>query len=234
MYAFRFLCRAARLSLVTAALAAAAAARADDGSTIGIDLNAGLLTGFGADIALPINNYVGVRATGAGYSYSRSNLQYGSSVAWDGKLRIFDAGLLLDIYPFGGSLRLTGGMLKDGTKLTLSASSLNSLTLNGNTYTPGEIGVANGSLSFKNSVPYVGIGAGNLAGTRGFHVVADVGVLLTGKPTVALAATCGSALTTTLCSQLQTDVAAEQTKMQADVNKLSLWPAIRLGLGYSF
>jgi hypothetical protein len=209
-----------------------APAHADEGATVGVDVNAGILTGFGLDLAVPVNNYVGVRLTADGYSYSRNSTAYGTSVAWNAKLKLADAGVILDIYPFAGSFRISGGMVHDGTRISLNASPTQAITLNGNTYNPGDLGSADGEVTFKSSVPYVGIGAGNLAGSRGFHFIADVGVLLTGKPTATLTATCGS--NPAVCTTLQADASAEQAKMQNNVNKLNFWPAVRLGVGYAF
>jgi hypothetical protein len=211
-------------------------ALADDDLHLGLAGTAGL-SGFGLDLGVNVNRYVGLRATGASFSLNR-NGAYATSVDWAARVKLQQLGLLADVYPFEGAFRLTGGIVKDDNRLDMTAttSGSGSLTFNGNTYPASELSGAQGSVSWGKTVPYLGLGWGNLAGSRGFHLTTDVGLLLTGSATTQLSAQCASGTAGQLCSQatLNADVAAEQAKLQNDANRLKVWPVLRFGIGFAF
>jgi hypothetical protein len=182
-----------------------------------------------------VNDYFGLRATAAGLSLSH-NGGYGTSVAWDARLKLLQAGLLADVYPFGGLFHLTAGAVHDGNRITLHGQPTGaSFTFNGNSYPSSQVGPADASVDWGKTVPYAGLGWGSLGGTAGWHFLTDFGVLFSGKPRATLAVACNSGGSTPVnCAQVATDVAAEQAKLQNDVNKISIWPVARIGIGYSF
>ncbi len=227
----RIQAHALRRLAVAACLALPVLAHADDGTHVGVALTAGL-SGIGLDLGVNINPYVGVRATAADVSVSH-NGSYSTSVNWDAKVKLFQAGLLLDGYPFAGGFHLSAGIVKDGNKASLNGlpSSGGTYTFNGQDYPASQIASASANVDWGKTVPYVGLGWGNLAGSAGFHFTTDLGVLISGKPTAAITATCA---VNQVCNQLAANVAAEQAKLQNDVNKISVWPVLRFGVGYAF
>jgi hypothetical protein len=208
----------------------AAPARADSG-TVGVAATAGL-SGLGADLAVSINDFLGLRATVSGFSVSR-NGNYGTSVDWDARLRLFQAGLLLDAFPFAGGFHLTAGVVDDGNKVNLNAtpSASGTYSFNGQTYPASDIQSASASVDWGKAVPYLGLGWGNLAGSAGLHFTSDIGVLITGSPSATVSVVCAA---NQVCSQLGPNVAAEQAKLQNDVNGLRFWPVLRFGIGFAF
>ncbi len=207
---------------------------ADDTALVGVALTGGL-SGVGADVALHVTDFVGVRATAAGFSISK-NGNYGTDVDWNGNLKLFQAGALLDVFPFAGAFHLTAGVVQDGNKFTLTGQpSSGNFTFNGNTYPSADISSAVGTVQWNKAVPYVGLGWGNLAGSRGFHLTSDIGALITGSPNATVNVVCSPAgQTAGVCAALANDVAVEQTKLQNDVHKLTFWPVLRVGVGFSF
>jgi len=208
-------------------------ARAEGIPNIGVAVTGGL-SGFGGDIGVGINNYLSVRGSFATFSISRSGGSYGTSVSWDASLKLTQTGLLLDMYPFAGGFHVTAGAVRDGNKFSLTGKpgAGSSYTFNGHTYPAADIGSASGEVEWGKTVPYLGVGWGNLGGSKGFHLTSDLGVLFTGSPTVNLTVNCATGFTG--CSTLQTDAAAEQAKLQNDVHKLSFWPVLRVGVGWTF
>ncbi len=220
-----------------ALLCAAPLAQADDDFHVGVAATAGL-SGLGADLGVNVNSFLGVRATVAGLNISH-NGDYGTSVSWEAKLKLFQAGLLLDGYPFAGGFHLTAGIVKDGNKVSLNGQPTgNSFTFNGNSYPTSAIVAPSASVDWSKSVPYLGLGWGNLAGSTGLHFTTDLGVLITGSPTSTINVGCNAAGipagSPVNCSTLASDVAAEQTKLQNDVHGLTLWPVVRVGIGWAF
>jgi len=215
------------LALFTVA-ASCGLARADDGTHVGIALTGGL-SGLGADVGVNINQYFGVRATVSDFSINR-NGNYGTSVGWDAKLKLFQAGAVLDAYPFAGAFHVSAGVVQDGNKFTLDGKpSGSTFTLNGNTY-PSSANLS-AAVEWSKAVPYVGLGWGNLAGASGFHFTTDLGVLITGAPNTTLTGTCN---VTGACANFNTDLAAERTKLQNDVHNVTFWPVVRVGIGWAF
>jgi hypothetical protein len=214
--------------------AAATLAHADESTHVGIALTAGL-SGIGADLGVNINEYLGVRATVSDFSINRTG-NYGTSVGWDAKLKLFQAGALLDVYPFAGAFHLSAGVIQDGNKFTLDGKpSSGTYTFNGTTYPASAVGNASASVDWSKAVPYVGLGWGNLAGSRGLHFTTDLGALITGSPNTTLTATCNppSALPSA-CANFDANVSAERTKLQNDVHNVTFWPVFRVGIGYAF
>ncbi len=213
-------------------------ARAEGIPNIGVAVTGGL-SGFGGDVGVGINNYLSVRGSFATFSISRSGGSYGTSVSWDASLKLTQTGLLLDMYPFAGSFHVTAGAVRDGNKFSLTGKPgpNSSYTFNGNTYPASTaISSASGDVEWGKTVPYLGVGWGNLGGSKGFHITSDAGVLFTGSPTVNLTTNCVSGFSagSLNCSTLATDTAAEQAKLQNDVHKLSFWPVLRVGVGWTF
>jgi hypothetical protein len=207
---------------------------ADNTPRVGIAGNVGL-SGVGADLGLNINEYLGVRGTVDGLTIDRDG-KYGTSAKYDAHLKLFQAGALLDVYPFAGIFHLTGGLVDDGNKLTMKGRPTgDTFTFNGNRYPSSDVGSVNGDVDWRKSAPYVGLGWGNLAGSPGFHVTGDLGALLTGKPRAQLVATCSpTGEVNGVCGQLDNDVAAEHDKLERNVHKFDVWPVLRLGFGYAF
>jgi hypothetical protein len=217
-----------------AAAAACTLARADDETHVGLALTGGL-SGVGADLGVNINDYVGLRATVGDFSISRTG-NYGTSVGWDAKLKLFQAGALVDVYPFAGVFHVSAGIVQDGNKFTLDGKpSGGSYTFNGTTYPASAVSNASASVDWSKAVPYLGLGWGNLAGSRGLHFTADLGALVTGSPNTGLTATCSAPSSApSVCANFDANVTAERTKLQNDVHNVTFWPVFRLGIGYAF
>ena len=230
----------ARALALGSLIAAPCIAHAEDApfSHVGVAVTAGF-SGLGADLGTNINDYLGLRASVASFSINH-NGDYGTSVSWDAKLKLFQAGLLLDVYPFTGTFRLTAGMVKDGNKFTMDGKPAGStFTFNGNSYPSAAIPSASASVDWNKTAPYLGLGWGSLSNSAGFHFTSDFGVLITGSPKASISVGCNAALLASsgspyTCSTLSSDVAAEQAKLQNDVNKINVWPVIRFGIGYTF
>ncbi|HEX7156218.1 MAG TPA: hypothetical protein VF229_03330 [Burkholderiaceae bacterium] len=219
-----------------AALALPLLAIADESApaSVGIGFNGGL-SGAGADLTVRMSNYFNVRAMAAGLTVTRDG-NYGTSDSWSAKLKLFQAGALLDYFPFAGGFHLTAGAVYDGNKIDAQPNG-GTLTFNGTTYQISQLGSAGGTVEWNKVVPYLGIGAGNGVGSRGLHVTADAGVLFTGSPTSTLSATCGAAaiaLDPTCQSTLNANVQVEQNKLRDNTGNLKYWPVARIGINSAF
>src|SRR5438093_93039 len=111
------------------------------GDRFGVGVKAGTL-GFGADLTGRINNWLSVRgsvnAANFSHTYDKTDIRY------DGDFRLGAAGVLLDVHPFGGNFRLTGGLMKNRNELRLRATPTSDVEIGGTTYTPAQAGTLRG------------------------------------------------------------------------------------------
>jgi hypothetical protein len=186
--------------------------------------------GPGVELGHAFNDSFGIRLGVNKWNHSKDRTENG--VDYDAKLKLSSFQLLADWYPFGGVFRVNAGLVSNGNKFTLTAkpSGSGTFTFNGVTYTSSQVGSVDGQVDFNKTAPYFGIGWGTSAGT-GLTLSADMGVLFQGKPKSKLSLVCGSAVN---CSQLTSDVNAEQAKLDDSLNNFRYYPVVSIGLGYRF
>ncbi|MFT3931775.1 MAG: hypothetical protein QM709_15915 [Spongiibacteraceae bacterium] len=217
-----------KASLLATALCAPLLAHAE----FGIYAKAGTF-GFGGGIGYGVTENLTARLGYTAFNYDTDVDT--DDVNYDAEAKIGGGELMLDWHPFSGSFRLTAGMIANRNKIDVEAKANQSVTINGTTYTSSQLGTLDGTVDFKSTAPYLGIGWGNVAGKNGnFHFVADIGVVFQGSPDVKLNGTCGASLSAPQCSQLQSNVQAEEDDLNDEVSDYKHWPVISFGLGYRF
>lgn len=192
--------------------------------------------GLGAELDIALTDSLGARIGLNSYSY-----QYyanSSTVNYDFHLKLQTVSALADWYPFAdNSFRTSIGAMYNNNKVSLNGQPIGgTYTINGNTYSSADVGSLQGEMSFNKVAPYIGIGWGKPSPTgRGWGMTTDFGVLFQGTPKTSLAATCGSAIAgTTNCTQLQSDTAAENTKLQSALSNFKWWPVASIGISYQW
>lgn len=216
--------RSAWLGVVMLALLPGAAFASD----IGIDAHVSTL-GLGGELNYTLNSYFTARLDLNGYNYSYNTTK--EQIAYDFKLHLKTYGVLVDLHPFAGSFRLTAGYFSNKNDIAAVANPQSSYTINGNTYSNTQVSSLTGEIGFNSSAPYLGFGWSTLGTTStGLGFEFDLGALLQGSPKVQLSAT-GTA---TSSAQFQSDLAAEQSKFQNDVNSFKAYPVVNIGLAYRF
>ena len=174
---------------------------------------------------------LGVNTVGFGYNYSSQGVDYNASFSPT------NVHLLGDYFPFGGGLRLTGGLVFQSNRFNGSAKADNSnqFTVNGNTYNASQVGQIDTSGSFGSSVaPYLGIGLGTPIGS-GFGFNVDLGVMFAGSPNVSLSANnISPSIPASVQNQFRSDLAAQQQKTNSDIGGFNVFPVLSLGFSYAF
>ena len=203
-----------------------------ESSGVGVTGKIGTL-GLGAELDIAFSDSFGARL---GYnSYKYNHTADISSVNYDAELQLRTVSILGDWYPFSGSFRASGGLMyNDNQSHYTGVPTGGTYTINGVTYNATDIGSLNGSLTFDNIAPYLGIGWGNpVQNGKGWGMVVDIGVLFQGTPKTTLTATCLSPIPT-VCTSLQSDVAAENAQLQSDVSNYKYWPVGSIGISYQW
>lgn len=190
-------------------------------------------TGYGAEFALGLTEHLAVRGGyGAGsfnYNVTESDVKYKT------RLKPSVGLLTLDVHPFAGWFRLSGGLGLNNTKADGTADTTSgTIDINGTTYNTSEVGIVQGKITFKKAAPYLGLGWGTPAkSSAGLYFTSDIGVMFS-KATGTINGTCAPSLPAPTCAALQSDLDAEAASFKHDVEKVKYYPVITLGLGWRF
>jgi hypothetical protein len=193
-------------------------------------------TGFiGADVGYKFNPNLharlGVNAIGFGTNYGSQGIDYNAN------FNPTNIHLLGDYFPFGGGLRLTGGLVlqNNGISATGKPNGAGQVVINNNPYNATDLGTLEAEGSFSNSIaPYLGIGFGTpISPGLGFNI--DAGVMFAGSPTVKLRANNISPLVPIATqNQIRQDLAAQEQRTNNDISGFSVFPVISIGVSYTF
>ena len=201
--------------------------------------------GVGVDAATPLtartNLRVGFNALGYSDTFHADGIGYNASLT----LRSLDA--LLDWYPFKGGFHISPGvMLYNGNqvKATVLVPGENTFTLNGVAYESDPITpvTGTGKLTFNPAAPMVLVGWGNIVPrTKRFSIPVELGTVFGGAPKMVLnLAGNVCEVGTTRCGAIssdptaQSDIQAEEIKLNKDLNPLRYYPVVSVGFAYRF
>jgi hypothetical protein len=201
-----------RATLAVLSLVAAGSVQA-----AGIGVRAGT-TGVGADVAWDLAPTLSARV---GYSALKWNydVDTSSGVEYDGQLKLSNLNTMIDFHPLGPVFRLTGGVIFNDNKYDVRSKQFG--------------GALSGTVEAgKSAAPYLGVGWGTVAGA-GVNFYFDLGIMFMGTPKATLAANCG-ALSPAQCAALQSQVAAEQARLQDELDNAKYYPVVNFGLTIGF
>lgn len=149
---------------------------------------------------------MGVSGLVSGFAYSRDVTYAG--VPGTAKTSLFDMGLLLDYYPLGGDLRVSGGVRYSQDKVTGNVT---------------DSGTTVGYTLKANSIqPYLGVGYSLPVSDR-MAVDLDLGAYYRGTTTV-----------TTNTSFSNSNIDAALNKAKSDANDYPVYPVAQVGLRFEF
>ncbi len=194
-------------------------------SSHAIDLKIGTL-GVGMDIEHMFNKKFGVRFNINGGQITRHKTY--DDIYYDAKLKLFSAGILADYHPWGGIFRITTGLYYNRNKITATATPTGSVEIGNETFT--NVVDVDAKIEFNKLAPYIGIGWSSVE-HNGWHFVADIGVMYSGRPKVHIKATSSDP---TIQSQLDSQARIEEQNVYNDVKKYKFWPVISIGIQKRF
>ena len=188
-------------------------------------------TGLGGDVTVPlVSNWLNLRS---GYNFGElrpSTTQAG--IKYKADMHLESVPILLDLHPFHGNFRITGGVYYNKNEADLfSIVDANDVGLGG--VPPGTNVTLNANVSWsKEFAPYFGIGWGNAADDNtldlpiaiGFSL--DIGAFYQGSPDVILTESTGFVR--------PIDLAIEQQKLEDDLSSFKFYPVITVGIHIRF
>lgn len=216
-------------------------------SKLGVGVNVGTL-GIGVEAATPLAGRFNLRGGGNFFGYSRNIDRNG--ITYIANLDLRSAQASLDWFPFGGSFHLSpGAMVYNGTKVVANAQipPNGTFTLNGVTYynDPSDPLSGSAKVMFPVAGPQFAAGFGNMVprkDSKHFSVPFEFGFVYFGTGTTLLnfnGSACISpggvyCMKASSLPGFQTNVTAEQAKIETYVKDARFYPILRIGVGYKF
>ena len=200
--------------------------------------------GAGIEAAFSVVPRINVRAGFNDFSYSR-NFE-SSGIHYDGSLTLRSASVNGDFYVLGPLHLSPGLLLYDGNRgsATASVPGGQTFTLGSATYLSNPSNPVNGSatLGFNAAAPEFLIGLGNLVprSPRRFTVNFEFGAAYQGSPAVKLnlgGGVCnpsGAGCVNAADPAVQSNVAAQQAKLNRNLSFFRFYPLASVGFGYRF
>jgi hypothetical protein len=217
-----------------------------DEPRVGIGVKGSLLGG-GVEGAVRVNRFANVRGGFNLFDYSRNFSK--DSITYNGQLAFKTVEGHFDIFPFAGKFHVSPGILAYvGNPITASAAipANQTFTLGGTSYysDPAAPTTANGNIKFNQVSPMATFGWGNLVPRNHGHfsVPFELGAVFQGSPkaTLNLAGNVCTPPPAGPCSPaagdatVQSNILAEQTKINNSMSFFKIYPIISLGFGYAF
>ncbi len=201
--------------------------------------------GAGIEIATPLTHRSNVRFGFNAMGYSRSldkdNVHYNAELAF----RSIEGHY--DFFPFAGGFHISPGFVAYLTSPIKAGASVlpgQNFTLNGTSYIsdPADPVKGNAKMDFNTAGPSVTVGWGNLLArsSKRFTVPFELGMVYQGSPKATLG------LTGSVCDfgqvncrsvsdpAVQSNIEAEQAKINKDVNFFKVYPILSIGFGFKF
>ena len=182
--------------------------------------------GIGAEVSYRASRNVGLRAGGNWLRFTRDGTV--DEIDYEVTPKLKNATALLDIFPFGGALHLTGGLMVNENKGHLDAVLTQPIQVGGNTYSPQQVGSLVGTVTFDGIAPYAGLG---FAGSGAVSFLFDLGVAFSGQPRATLVG--NTNLTGIDKTIFDANVELEQMELQAEIDDreyLKYHPVVSIGI----
>lgn len=221
-----FIARKAACAMLAAAMLLVAGTAAAEEGSLSVGVSGGTL-GISPEVGYRFNRAFGVRANGGFFNYDRS--EDIDDVKYDGELKLKSVGVMADLYPFGGSFRISAGLRSNKNRIDLVTEEA-SVEIGDETYTQAQFGTLRGRVGFKKTAPAVSLGWGGKL-KKGFTVGFEAGVVLQGSPRMSLTSTGG---TLSDDEDFLAELEQERRDAEDDADDFKLWPILQLHFKYRF
>lgn len=223
------------LALVAgAALLHAAPAAAKD-SHVYAGVTGGTL-GIGPEIGYRLNKTFGARASATFLGVS-GNID-SNDVTYDGSFDLESYGAMVDVYPFGGGLRVSGGFRINRNRAAAAGEPTSgTFTFNGVDYDSTTLVTgARTSVEVDDFAPALTVGYAG-GSRKGFVFGIEAGALFQGTARIqpiSVTGTCADPAANPACATIVADLEAERQSVQDDVDGYDIYPILQLTVGYRF
>ncbi len=182
--------------------------------------------GLGGELIVQLAPAIALRGGAQFLSFTRNETLEGIDYEITPKLRNGNA--FLDLHPFEGSFRLTGGVVLNENRVDLVATSNGPVEIGNLIFQPAELGRLDGRITVQKVSPYLGLG---FAGRGRVALSVDFGVVFHGTPQASLVGT--TPLTGPARTVFDSEVARELADVQQAINNeqyAKYYPVLAFGL----
>lgn len=193
--------------------------------------------GLGGSIVRKItpqfNLRVGANAFGIGFNIEDTDVTY------DGDLNLLNVSTLIDLHPAKNSgFRISGGVVFGDNYIEGAADTSQGGTIGGTDFPAGQLDSVDADVDINNNVaPYVGIGGGNaVKADKGLGFWWNLGVVFGGSPDVTITPNVNPNADNREQIEQEAQAAAveEEREIEDDIDFVSVYPVVTLGLSYQF
>ena len=201
--------------------------------------------GFGAQVAKPLPHRSDIRGGFNFYGYNNDLSEDGIHYAADVSLK--SVNIQFDKYLVGGLFASGGALVWNGNNAdaTTSVPGGQSFSLGSASYISNPASPVHGEsgLTFRTMAPLATLGFGNLTSKGRIAYTVEAGVAFHGTPaaTLSLAGSACTPVGSTLVCQnaatdptIQSNVAAQQQKINDDISNFKYYPILQFSIGYKF
>ncbi len=183
-------------------------------STLGVNVEA--IRSFGSNL--------NVRLGAAYFSYTLNDFANSNDYSAGGDLNLLSFSTLADWFPFETGFRITGGLMINLNKASITLTPKKTYTDGNTQYTPEKLGNITAEIDFNKVAPYLGIGFGNpTSGSSGLGFTLDIGTFYQGGPKASMSA-----------SKLLEPSASQGPILEENLKWFKFYPVLSFGLTYKF
>jgi len=196
----------------------------ESGPDLGVGVTAGTL-GLGIEASTKLTDMLVVRLIGTGLDWNHAYIGDDYNYDWDAQIR--SLGLVADLHPFGGGLRLSAGLRYIDLNFEGSANYTARYSIGNGTYLSSEIGDVTITNRIDTVAPYLGVGYDSTHFDSALSFGIDIGALYVGDSDVDLT-------TTRSIAGLAADIQREEDKLKGAKWFRDFYPVVMMSLKYRF
>ncbi|MCK5851218.1 MAG: hypothetical protein KAH23_09910, partial [Kiritimatiellae bacterium] len=133
-----------------------------------------------------------------------------------------------DLHPWENGFRFTAGLIINNNEIILTAEAGEEVEINDRSYRVADL---QGSVTFDQLAPYLGIGFGNAIDREGrWSFAMDLGVMFQGSPEVDITAHVLGGDQAALDAALE----EEEKEIEDDISGLNIYPVLSFGVSFRF
>jgi hypothetical protein len=199
---------------------------------ISVGARAGTL-GLGGEVSFGVTRMLAIRGGIGAIPYEYNNTFEGVDYTVMAPARIWSVGV--DVYPFGGGLRLSAGLL-NRPAFEMEATGTQQAEIGNQTYN-ANLNIQGSLSNDKETAPYAAIGFGRATG-RGLGFFVDLGAAFVGDGEIALAGTCTETSSGQPCPNFQAELQREENQANQQLTDfgsfVKVHPILQVGLRFGF
>jgi hypothetical protein len=214
-------------TMTIASPAVARSTESGDKPVITAAVTAGTL-GIGPEVGVRFSDRLGVRGNATFLGFGADFDADGNAYRGDLKLKSF--GAMVDVYPFGGGFRISGGARINRNRVSVKATPSGFTNIGDDSYSAAEVGILTGRADVKKFAPALTLGYGG-SKRKGFMFGIETGILFQGEARLREFTATGTRANDPV---FRASLERERLSLQEDIDKVKVYPILQMMIGWRF